>query len=55
MKDSTKVLAALIVMIVLFAFLGAHKEDVNNIPLVSVEGGGVSVDVGDFHYTSEGV
>lgn len=50
MKESTKVLAALIVMIVLFAFLGAHTADVNNIPLVSVEGGGVTVNVGDFHY-----
>ena len=54
MKDHTKLIAILAMALGTLLLL-THPQQVNKIPCVSVEGGGVTIDIGDYHYSSEGI
>lgn len=47
----------LIILIVIAAILliATHGEELNKLPGIQVEGGGVSIDIGDYHYSTGGV
>lgn len=51
--ESPKGLLILITIIAIL-LIATHGEDLNKIPGVQVEGGGVTVDIGDYHYYTEG-
>lgn len=53
MKD-TKLIAILAFVLGAILLL-THPKQVDKIPYVSVRGGGVTIDIGDCHYKSEGV
>lgn len=54
MKDNTK-LVAILAMALGALLLLTHPQEANEIPFLTVSGGGASVDIGDYHYRSEGV
>lgn len=50
-KDKPNGIIIFVVVIALLLFV-THCEELNKIPGVNVKAGGISVDVGDFHYTN---
>ena len=51
MKNKPPGIVIFVIVIAVLLFI-THCEDLNRIPGVHVQSGGVSIDVGDFHYTN---
>ena len=56
MKRKDKKPAGIIIFVAVLAllFIATHCEDLNRIPGVNVKAGGISVEIGDFHYSTKG-
>lgn len=54
MKDKTPTPLLIIVVVVILALMATHTKELNGIPGITATGGETSIDVGNYHFYSEG-
>lgn len=54
MKDKTPTPLLIIAVVVVLFLMATHTRELNNIPGITAAGGETSIDVGSYHYYSEG-